>query len=148
MKKMEFEIFETSILVFVVGTLLGGIYSIVFGKGSFFYLEVIMDAIFVTLFYLWCIWMNTRRHQLLTCLGSLLVTLYILLTVCHMEENVDLFGELDWKATILRVIAYMVLFWISVKQADELMEEDSEKVNVIINVKGTIRPEDIDVDIR
>lgn len=147
MKKMEFEIFETSILVFVVGTLLGGIYSIVFGKGSFFSFEVIRGAIFAALYYLFGIWVNTRRHQLLTCLGCLGVTLYMLLILCQSSENVNLLSELDWTKYILQFIAYMLLFFISAKQAARLLEEDSETVNVVINVKGDIDPKDVDVNI-
>lgn len=147
MKKMEFEIFETSILVFVVGTLLGGLYSIVFGEGSFFSFEVIRWAIFAALYYLFGIWVNTRHYQLLTCLGCLGVSLYMLLTICHAEENANLFSELDWKEFVFKFIVYMLLFFISVKQANRLMEEESETVNVVINVKEKIQPEDVDVNI-
>ena len=147
MKKMEFEIFETSILVFLLGTLLGGTYSIVFGKGSFFSLEVIRGAIFAALYYLFGIWVNTRRHQLLTCLGCLGVALYMLLTVCQSTENVNLLSELDWTKCILQFIAYMLLFFISAKQATRLMEENPETINVVINVKGDIDPKDVDVNI-
>lgn len=148
MQKTEFKIFETSILVFVAETILGGICSIVFGGGSFFSFEVIRWAIFASLYYLFGIWVNTRRYQLLTCLGCFGIASYMLLIICHSAEGISLFSGMDWKMFILRIISYIVLSFISAKQANKLMEEDSETVNVAINVKGENQPEDVDANIK
>lgn len=63
MKRMELKITLTFAIMFVVGVVISGIYSVVSNQSGFFTVEVMADGLFTALVYLGYVWINTRRHQ-------------------------------------------------------------------------------------
>lgn len=87
MKRMELKITLTFAIMFVVGVVISGIYSVVSNQSGFFTVEVMADGLFTALVYLGYVWINTRRHQLLVCLGVACIG-FMFLFVLFSSEGV------------------------------------------------------------
>lgn len=147
MKRMELKITLTFAIMFVVGVIISGIYSVISKQSGFFTFEVMADGLFTALVYLGYIWINTRRHQLLTYLGVLGIAFMVLLAGFSSEGVSGVFNSWNWKNTIM-CIYYFVAFQIASYQGSRLLEEDKEAINLTINLHGNndiIKPEDVEI---
>ena len=77
MKRMESKIALTFAIMFVVGFIINGIYSVITMEANFFTFEVMADAIFAALFYLFYVWIYSRKHKLLTVMGVVCIGLML-----------------------------------------------------------------------
>ena len=145
MKRMELKITLTFAIMFVVGFIINGLYSVISLGESFFSFGVTANAIFVALVYLFYIWLYTRRHRLLSLIGVCCIGLMILFIGFSSEGVANSFSGWDWKDTVM--IIYCVAFFIADHQADKLLEESKETVNIKLTLKGDIKPEDAEITI-
>ena len=147
MKRMELKITLTFAIIFVVGVIIRGIYSVISKQSSFFTFEVMADGLFTALVYLGYIWINTRRHQLLTFLEVLSIAFMVLLVGFSSERISGVFNSWNWKNTIMCIYC-IVTFLIASYQGSRLLEEDKETINLTINLYGNndiIKPEDVEI---
>ena len=147
MKRMELKITLTFAIMFVVGVVISGIYSVVSNQSGFFTVEVMADGLFTALVYLGYVWINTRRHQLLTCLGVACIGFMFLFVLFSSEGVSGAFSGWNWKDTVMCVY-YIVSYQIASYQGKKLLEEDKENINITINLHGNdcvINPEDVEV---
>lgn len=135
MKRMELKITLTFAIMFVVGVIISGIESVVSKQSVFFTFEVMADGLFTALVYLGYIWINTRRHQLLTYLGVLGIGFMVMFAAFSSEGVSGAFSGWNWKDTIM-CIYYIVVYQIASYQGKKLLEEDKETINLTINLHG------------
>lgn len=147
MKRMELKITLTFVIMFVVGVIISGIDSVVSKQSGFFTFDVMTEGLITALVYLGYIWINTRRHQLLACIGVLGIGSMVIFAVFSSEGVSNAFSGWDWKATIM-CIYYIVAYQIASYQGKKLLEEDKETINLTINLHGNngiITPEDVEI---
>lgn len=133
MKRMESKIALTYVIMFVLAVIINGIYSVVSSHSGFFTLEVIANGLFTALVYLAYIWINTRRHRVLTFIGVVSIGLLsFIFVVLFSEEFLGKFSDWNWKSGIM-VIYYIIASQISSYQSKKLLEEDKE-TNTNINL--------------
>ena len=146
MKRMESKIALTFAIMFVVGFIINGIYSVITMEANFFTFEVMADAIFAALFYLFYVWIYSRKHKLLTVMGVVCIGLMLLFAEFSVEGVAGSFSGWDWKSTVM-IIYYITASFIADYQAQKLVEESKESVNIKVTIKGNINPDDIEVSL-
>ena len=145
MKRMELKISLTFAIMFVIGVVINGIYSVTALASSFFTFDVLASGLLGAMFFLLYIWINTRRHQLLARLGLFSIIVLLSFIIFSSEGVSGTFSGWNWKDTI-SCVYYIVAYIISIHQGEELLKEDKETINIKINVKGEIiKPEDIEI---
>lgn len=145
MKRMELKITLTFAIMFVVSFIINGIYSVITMNLNFFTFEAMVNALFAALIYLGCIWINSRRHQLLAHIGALAICLLGLFIFFSSKGVSGSFS--GWNCeTIVMCIYYIIAFQIAEYQGKKLLEEDEETINITI-IKGDIESEDIEASI-
>lgn len=143
MKRMELEISLTFAIMFVIGVIINGIYSVVVLASSFFSFNVLANGLWGAMCFLLYIWINTRRYQLLTLLGLISIIVLLLFIFFSSEGVSGTFSGWNWKDTI-DCVYYIIAYIIAIYQGEELLEEDKENIN--IKVKGEImNPEDVEI---
>ena len=145
MKRMELEIALTFAVMLVISFVINGIYSVLAMNSNFVTFKVMAIALSDALFYLGFIWINTRRHQLLTAIGVLAISFMCLFISFSSEGVAGLFNDWDWKAIVM-FIYYMIAVLIATHQGKELLEEDKEMSNATVNLKCYIKIEDEDIE--
>lgn len=146
MKRMESKIALTFAIMFVVGFIINGIYSVITMEANFFTFEVMSDAIFAALFYLFYVWIYSRKHKLLTIMGVVCIGLMLLFAEFSVEGVAGSLSGWDWKTTVM-LIYYITASGIADYQANKLLEESKETVNIKLTLKGDIKPEDVEITI-
>lgn len=143
MKRMELKISLTFAIMFVIGVIINGIYSVTAMDSSFFTFDVAASGLCYAICFLMYIYFKTRRHQLLVCLGLFSISVFLLFITFSSEGVSGTFSSWSWKDTIFCeycIIAYII----ASHQEEELLKEDKETINT--NVKcETINPEDIEI---
>lgn len=124
METMEHRITLTSMLVFVAGLVFGGIYSIAIANKEFLSFETMASALILSLYYLFCIWLNTRRHQLLAVTACFFIGILLLIISVYLGQDAKEIIEVNWKKIIVFNI-YIVLYFIAKIQADKLILEET-----------------------
>lgn len=147
MKRMELKITLTFAIMFVVSFIINGIHSVITMESNFFTFEVTANALIAAIVYLGYIWINSRRHQLLTLIGVLAICFLVIFIEFSSEGVAGSFSGWDWKATVM-CFYYIIAFQIAKYQGEKLIEEDKKTINITINLKGDlIKPEDIEATI-
>lgn len=146
MKRMESKIALTFAIMFVVGFIINGIYSVITMGANFFTFEVMSDAIFAALFYLFYVWIYSRKHKLLTIMGVVCIGLMLLFAEFSVEGVAGSLSGWNWKTTVM-LIYYITASGIADYQANKLLEESKETVNIKLTLKGDIKPEDVEITI-
>ena len=145
MKRMELKISLTFAIMFVIGVVINGIYSVTAMDSSFFTFDVVASGLLYAMFFLLYIYINTRRHQLLAWLGLLSISGLLLLIIFSSEGVSGTFSGWNWKDTI-SCVYYIIAYIIASHQGEELLKEDKETININIRVKGKIiKPEDVEI---
>ena len=145
MKRMELKISLTFAIMFVIGVVINGIYSVTSMDSIFFTFDVVASGLLYAMFFLLYIYINTRRHQLLAWLGLLSISVLLLLIIFSSEGVSGTFSGWNWKNTI-SCVCYIVAYIIASHQGEELLKEDKETININIKVKGEIiKPEDVEI---
>jgi hypothetical protein len=153
MKRMELKIALTSVIVFIVGVIIRGIYSVIFKQSAFITIEVIENSGFDVIAYLLLIWIGiwllTRRYKLLT---WLLVLSIFFIGICDSISSGNVSSQIEtlgWYNIIIFPIKGVVFGIIAGYQVEKLLEEDNKNINIInINLqdnKGYINPEELEI---
>lgn len=146
MKRMELKITLTFAIMFVVGVIINGLHSVISMDSNFFTFAVMANAMVAALVYLGYVWINTRRHKLLTLIGVLGIGLMVLFASFSSDGVTGTFSSWNWKDTVM-IVYYFIAYEIASRQGEKLLEEDRETINLNINLKGEIKPEDVEVSI-
>ena len=150
MKRMESKIALTFAIMFAITFIVNGLYSVVSLGESFFSIGAMIAGMRVALFYLTWIWVDTRRYKLLAAIGVLSITLMTEFVFAELasEDIVNTVNSWMWKGTamiIVYLIVCVVAVFIADYQADKLLKESIEQVNIELTIKGGIKPEDVEV---
>lgn len=124
METMEHRITLTSMLVFVAGLVFGGIYSIAIANKEFLSFETMASALILSLYYLFCIWLNTRRHQLLAVTACFFIGILLLIISVYLCQDAKEIIEVNWEKIIV-VNTCIILYFIAKIQADKLILEET-----------------------
>lgn len=146
MKRMELHITIVFAIMFVVGVIINGLYSVISMKSNFFTFEVMAKGLMAALVYLGYVWMRTRKHQLLTMIGVLGLCSMGLLISFSSEGVAGSFSDWNWSSTVMFVY-YVIAFQIAGYQSEKLLEEDKETLNINLHITGDIKPEDNEVTV-
>lgn len=146
MKRMESKIALTFAIMFVVGFIVNGLYSVISLGESFFSFGVMAKGMMVALIYLMYVWIYTRRHRKLAVMGVLGIAFMIMFAGFASEGVANTFSGWVWKDTVMTVV-YLAEAFIADHQADKLLEESKEQVNINVTIKGDIKPEDVEVSL-
>lgn len=146
MKKMEKQIAITFAIMFVVGFIINGLYSVISMDSNFFTFGVASNAILFAFIYLFYIWLYTRQHKLLTIIGVCCIGLMLLFINFSSKGFAASFSSWDWRDTVT-IICYFIASFIADYQSQKLIEESKEPINIKVIIKGNIEPENIDVSI-
>lgn len=131
MKRMESRIAVTFAIMFVVGVIINGLYSVISMEESFFSWEVMAKAMIAALFYLSYVWVNTRRHRILASVGWIgIALLFMFSTFSSFEGGSVMFSSWSWADTVM-IAYYCIAYVLAFHQAKELLVED-ELNDVII----------------
>lgn len=122
MKRMELQITITFAIMFVVGVIIRGLYSVISMKSNFFTFEVMAEGLIAALVYLGYVWMQTRKHKLLTITGVSGMALFVFFS---FEGVAGFFSDWNWSETVMCVY-YVIAFQIAGYQGKKLLEEDKE----------------------
>ena len=123
MKRMELHITITFAIMFVVGVIINGLYSVISMKSNFFTFEVMAKGVIAALVYLVYVWISTRRHKLLACIGVIGIGLVVIFASFSSEGVVGTYSSWNWKETVM-LICYVIAFQIAKYQSKKLIEED------------------------
>lgn len=146
MKRMEKRIAITFAIMFVVGFIINGLYSVISMDSNFFTFGVASDAILFALIYLFYIWVYTRQHKSLAIIGVVCIGLMIIFANFSSVGIAASYSSWDWRDTVI-TICYIIVAFIADYQAEKLIEESKEPINIKVIIKGSIEPENIDVSI-
>lgn len=146
MKRMESKIALTFVIMFVVGFIVNGLYSVISLGENFFSFGVMTKGMFTALMYLMYVWIYTRRHRMLAVMGVVGIVLMIMFGEFSSEGIANTFSVWVWKDTVMMIV-YLAAAFIADYQADKLLEEDKEQVNIKLTIKGDIKPEDVEVSL-
>ena len=146
MKRMELKITLTFAIMFVVGVIINGLYSVISLGESFFSFVVMASAMLSALFYLVYIWINTRRHKYIALLGLFCIGLFVIFASYSSEGSAGAFSSWNWKDTVM-IVYYVISYEIACWQGKKLLEEDKESISINVTLKGDIKPEDVEVTI-
>ena len=134
MKRMELHIALTFAIMFVVGVIINGIESVVSLQSSFITCAVLAKGLFAALTYLLCVWINTRRHPLLTCIGIFGIVLMADFVAFSNVSVASISIGWNWKSIVM-MIYYIIAGLIASYQGEKLLEEDKENsISVLINL--------------
>lgn len=120
MKRMKLQIFVTLVMMFVVATVISGLYSVVAMKSSFITLSVIVDGILAMIAYLFYLWFHMTRYKWLA--YAIIFSIVLLVLLIAFSEGVNILSVWNWKATIM-IVYYNISFQIARKQV-EIIRED------------------------
>lgn len=124
MKRMELQITLTFAIIFVVIAIISGIESVSM-QSSFLTFDVMADGLRVALAYLAYIWLTTRRHQLLICIG---IAGILILWVGYSSKGIaGTISNWNWKDMAI-CICYIISFQIGSYQGKKLLEEDQRNL--------------------
>ena len=146
MKRMESKIALTFAIMFVVGFIVNGLYSVISLGENFFSFGVMAKGMLTALMYLMYVWVYTRRHRTLAVMGVVGIALMIMFAGFSSEGVANTFSGWVWKDTVMMVV-YLAAAFIADHQADKLLEESKEQVNIKLTIKGDIKPEDVEVSL-
>lgn len=146
MKRMESKIVLTFAIMFVVGFIVNGLYSVISLGESFFSFGIMAKGMLTALMYLMYVWVYTRRHRTLAVMGVVSIALMVMFAGFSSEGVANTFSGWVWKDTVMTVV-YVVAAFIADHQADKLLEESKEHVNIKLTLKGDIKPEDVEVSL-
>ena len=146
MKRMELHITITFAIMFVVGVIINGLYSVISIKSNFFTFEVMTKGVIAALVYLGYVWINTRKHKLLADIGVIGIALVYLFASFSSEGVVGTYSSWNWKETVM-LICYVIAFQIANYQSKKLIEEDKETLNINVHIAGDVKPEDIEITV-
>ena len=127
-KNTELKIAKTFAWILAASFLVFGVCGAFTAETGFFIFEALSYSIFVALFYLFGIWLGTRRYKLLTIIA--LLGVFVMILIADYSEGGNTFTNFTWKNIVL-IIAIFVGNIIASKHADELLEQEknSEKEN-------------------
>lgn len=138
MKRMESKIVLTFAIMFVVGFIINGLYSVISLGESFFSFGIMAKGMLTALMYLMYVWIYTRRHRTLAVMGVVSIALMVMFAGFSSEGVANTFSGWVWKDTVMSVV-YVVAAFIADHQVDKLLEE-SKDIKLIL--KCDIKPED------
>lgn len=131
-KKYELRIARTYVIMLAIGIIINELWNVVAMSASFFTAKVILDGLFFGLFYLFLVWINTRKYQVLTYVGVLSVLL--LLPALGVGQIIG--AELDTEFTVgkllvalVRIIYFGVAAVLATFQSYKLLEEEQEDIS-------------------
>lgn len=145
MKKTESKITLTFVIFFVAGFILYGIYNSATLGRKFFSIDVLANAILVSLVYLLFVWLETRKHRQLAALGIVAVCALVVFSTGSNDM------AWRWKDTIL--VIYMVAEYIvALYYARCLIKEDIARkkrfiTKVVLKLQEKPKESDIDIDL-
>lgn len=126
MKRMELKISLTFAIMFAIGIIISGIYSVTAMDSSFFTWGVLAEALSYSLVFLMFIWLSTRRHPLLAGLGLLSIGVFLLAIVFYFDGASEaVYDGWNWKDTISGLYC-IIAFIIASYQGNKLLKEDFE----------------------
>ena len=149
MKRMESRIALTFAIMFVVGVIVNGLYSVISKGEGFFTWGMMANALIYALSYLGWIWLHTRRHKLLASLGALSICFMILFIAFDAEGGIAAtYSSFDWRS-IFTMIYCIATSCLADYQGKELLEEDRKNIKIKIKYKGEqqLNPEDFEVSV-
>lgn len=124
MKRMRLQVAVTFFILFVIASIISGIYNVVSMK-NFFTLQVIEEGIFAAIVYLIYLWLSTRRNKLKAYICFVIFgILLLLLIVAFSHWGVDnILSSWNWKNSVM-IVYYTISFRIAEEQGKELLEEE------------------------
>ena len=149
MKRMESRIALTFAIMFVVGVIVNGLYSVISNGEGFFTWGVMANAMIYALAYMGCIWMHTRKHRLLTSLGILGICFMLLFIIYDSEGGfAAAHSSFNWRSIVTWVYCIATSL-LAEHQGKKLREEERGNINIKIKYKGEqqLNPEDFEVSI-
>ena len=124
MKKMEMKAIATFMLVYVIGVLIMGLYSVTQMQSKFFNYEVFGSSIIFPVIYFLFLWINTRKYKLLALTGVFNIGLLLFLVTYSLTEERLQVEQIscNW-IDIIIAIYIIIIYGVSRYQGEKLIKE-------------------------
>lgn len=134
--KMETKIAITFFVMFIAGVVINGIYSVVSMNSGFFTLDVLTYGLIFAMIYLFYIWVETRKHKMLSLIGvGCIFLIMTFATIPYTEKS-----NFNWNwFQIIELIWCFVSAGIASYQSEKLLKEENETIES--NQRALIREE-------
>lgn len=124
MKKMEMKAIATFMLVYVIGVLIMGLYSVTQMQSKFFNYEVFGSSIIFPVIYFLFLWINTRKYKLLALTGVFNIGLLFFLVAYSLTEERLQVEQISCNWIDIIIAIYMIIIYgVSRYQGEKLIKE-------------------------
>lgn len=136
-KKMELKISLTFVIIFLIGSIISGLYCVIAIDSSFLSYGTISNGLFYALAFLYVVWNVKARHPILRIVGIIGGLLYSYLVIMELTSlnignGIELGLEWSWSRLILTLLLELPIILLIVRQGEvqgqELLQEEEEEI--------------------